>query len=267
MNEILSTLIKKIVSPELSSSNIIKWGAPIPSFGDSSTSTVATLGLNPSNREFVDDNGDELHGEKRRFHTLRSLGITSWDNIKNQHINLIHKSCNEYFFNNPYDNWFKSLDSLISGLGVSYYSKNLPAACHLDLVPYATNKKWGHLTTFQQKQLLKYSDNSLATILHNSPIRILILNGASVIKGLNSTSTIKLTKTEMPSWALPRKSGNDIKGYAYKGKLINLLDTQFNKEILVLGFNHNIQSSFGVTNVVKNNIKDWLQKQSTEIAL
>jgi len=267
MNDILSTLIKKINSPELSSSNIIKWSTPIPSFGDISTSTVATLGLNPSNREFVDSCGDELHGKERRFHTLGSLGLNNWDNINNQHIDLIDKSCREYFFNNPYDTWFKSLDILMSDLGVSYYNKDMPTACHLDLVPYATIKKWGRLTTSQQHQLLTFSSSSLATILHNTPICLLILNGASVINGLNSVSTITLTKTEMPSWELPRKNGNNIKGYAYKGELNNLLGRKFKKKILVLGFNHNIQSSFGVTNEVKKNIKEWIRKQSKEVTL
>ena len=56
--------------------DMIPWSCPVPAFGDLLNSFVATLGLNPSNREFVDEEGNELEGAARRLHTLRSLSLS-----------------------------------------------------------------------------------------------------------------------------------------------------------------------------------------------
>lgn len=261
MHKILNSLIKRMKTPELMESNIIDWSAPVLSFGDFTKSKVATLGLNPSNREFVDYEGIELQGTKRRFHTLKSLGLSDWSNIKNKHIKLILNSYIEYFNNNPYDRWFKSLDVVIRKLNLSYYSET-KTACHLDLVPFATKHKWGELSTTQQKLLLKHTGDSLAEIINNSPIRILILNGMSVVRNFEIISSIKIKKTEMRAWTLYRRVGNNIKGYSYKGELQELFGVKFKRKILVLGYNHNIQSSFGVTNSVKSSIGKWIAKQT-----
>ena len=60
------------------SSTIIPWSIPVPSFGDVSAARVATVGINPSNKEFVDEFDRELDGTKRRFPTLTSLGLREW---------------------------------------------------------------------------------------------------------------------------------------------------------------------------------------------
>lgn len=73
IKNILSDLIENLDNPYLQTLSVIPWAAPIISFGDLSKSKIATLGLNPSNREFVDSSGNELLGFNRRFHTLQSL--------------------------------------------------------------------------------------------------------------------------------------------------------------------------------------------------
>src|SRR5690348_5636215 len=78
MNEELSILVSRLNDPIVSENEVIHWGCPVPSFGNLSTAKIATLGLNPSNREFVDKNGRELDGVHRRFHTLNSLGLSKW---------------------------------------------------------------------------------------------------------------------------------------------------------------------------------------------
>ena len=106
----------------LSGSNldIIEWASPIPYFGDPSKAEIATVGLNPSNREFVNPNGFELTGSERRFETLTSLGISSWKSAKKDHLYKIYTSCTEYFFKNPYDGWFKSLDKILGKTSFSF---------------------------------------------------------------------------------------------------------------------------------------------------
>ena len=97
MQTTLAALIKYLSSVSLANENIIPWSCPVLCFGDPSTSTVATLGLNPSNREFVDDLGNELDGPLRRFHTLSSLGLNHWDEATAQHLQLIIESYHAYF--------------------------------------------------------------------------------------------------------------------------------------------------------------------------
>ena len=88
-------------------------------------SKIATIGLNPSNREFLDVEGKELDKELRRLQTLNSLGIQNWSEIKEEHINVIIDACQCYFENNPYNGWFRILDDLISGTSTSYYNRQI----------------------------------------------------------------------------------------------------------------------------------------------
>ena len=121
MHSALATLIDRLDDPRIADAGVIRWGAPVPSFGDLSTSKVATLGLNPSNREFVDEIGRELDGRDRRFHSLQSLGLSSWEDANATHLRMILSSCKNYFLCNPYDRWFKRLDVIVSGTEASFY--------------------------------------------------------------------------------------------------------------------------------------------------
>src|ERR1700759_4417351 len=121
MKEEIAFLINKLEQLSKLNDYILTWGSPVPSFGSLSTSRLATIGINPSNREFVDQDGSELVGANRRFHTLRSLGLNDWSEIEEEHLVLIWSLCDEYFSRNPYDGWFKKLDNIISGTSMSYY--------------------------------------------------------------------------------------------------------------------------------------------------
>jgi hypothetical protein len=257
MHSALTTLIDRLDSPALSGTEVIGWGAPVPSFGDLSRARVATLGLNPSNREFVDEEGDELRGPQRRFHTLNSLGIRSWTEVDAGHLELILDSCRTYFLGNPYDKWFKKLDQIVSGSGASYYDGSA-IACHLDLIPYATARKWTDLAPRQRSLLFDIAADSLALLLKDSPVRLLILNGQSVVDQFEHAEGIRLERREMGQWALQRRGGGNIAGFAYRGQLSSLCGIEVSQPILVLGYNHNIQSSFGITTSVVAAIREWV---------
>ncbi len=261
MIEELSYLIKRLSDPEFDKLNIINWGAPIITFGNLQGAKIATLGLNPSNKEFVNNNGGELVGEQRRFHTLSSLGINSWSEINNYHLELIINLCNEYFSRNPYDNWFKKLDYLISGTSMSYYFPS-SSACHLDLVPYATSVKWGELSSWQKNQLLKLCSDILGNLLCKSTIKVLVLNGKSVVDSFVKISDINFTVSTMEDWHLRRKGETSILGFAYEGKCSKIGDVSLKSPIYVLGYNYNIQSSYGITTYVKESIRKWITNKT-----
>jgi len=264
MQTTLASLLERLDSNALSAAKVIPWSSPIPSFGDLSRSTVATLGLNPSNREFVDVTGKELDGNLRRFHTLKSLGLRKWSDANAQHRKLIMDSCHRYFYQNPYDGWFKGLDKIISGTKASYYDTSIKA-CHLDLIPYATACKWTELTPQQRSLLLTLAGDTLGLLLKDSPVRLLILNGKTVIENLQKIAGVNFAQESIPDWTLPRKSGIGVKGFAYRGTIREIAGVHLSREVHVLGFNHNIQSSFGVTTLVKVAIRNWVAKSAEEI--
>lgn len=264
MRHALKTLIERLDNKALRATNVIPWGAPVPSFGDLSRASVATLGLNPSNREFVNIQGEELDGLQRRFHTLKSLGLTRWADADTRHLKLIGDSCRKYFRRNPYDGWFKELDHIISGTNTSYY-EDLTHACHLDLIPYATACKWTDLSAQQRSLLMELSADTLGLLLRESPVRLLILNGKTVTANLERIAGERFEEIAMPGWELPRKSGQGVAGLAYRGRVAKIAGVPLSREVVVLGYNHNIQSSFGVTNNVKASIRAWIAHSAAEV--
>lgn len=261
LKDTLSLLIKRVNRSSMSRSSIIPWSCPVPSFGDESNSSVATLGLNPSNREFVDESGRELDGHMRRLHTLKSLGLTCWNDATSRHFDLIVESCRKYFHANPYDGWFRSLDRIISGADVSYYHESRKA-CHLDLIPYATTCKWTDLTSTQRSLLLALASDTLGLVMRQSPIRLLILNGRTVVENMQRVCGVTFKTRVMRNWTLPRKNGVGVDGIAYQGVVSEVAGVKLQRQVLILGFNHNIQSSFGVTTKVTEAIRAWVASEA-----
>ena len=262
---ILTSLIDRLESGSVTDTAAISWASPVPSFGDPSTSHVASVGLNPSNREFVDQFGRELRGNLCRFHTLYSLGLESWTQVDTRHLQLIANSCRHYFKHNPYDRWFGKLEYLVSAINGSYYGA-MPSACHLDLVPYATDRKWIDLTAQQRSLLLQMSGNTLGLLLRESSVRVLILNGASVVREFQRLVGKDLKRDYVASWSLPRKFGSDVRGVSFSGIVTAIRGVELGHRILVLGFNHNLQSSYGVSRRVVQSMYQWLSEQSKGVS-
>ena len=235
----------------------IDWTPPIPAFGDPSKAQVATLGLNPSDREFLDVQGRELNGTQRRFPTLRSLGLGGWHEAADAHIEEIAEACRSYFERNPYNAWFGRLDFLIQETGTSFYTPLSPAT-HLDLVPYATGVKWAALPKRDRALLAEGGREVVGTLLRDAPVTLLVLNGMSVVNSFQMLCDSELRREEKPEWSLPRKTGKEVKGYSFTGVVDHVANIDLEAKVLVLGYNHNIQSSFGITHSVCQSIKEWI---------
>ena len=164
-----------------------------------------------------------------------------------------------YFSVNPYSGWFNVLDFVIAGADASYYDATA-SACHLDLVPYATTKKWMHLTQNQRRALISMAGNTLGTIIRDSSVRTLVLNGRSVVKGFELATGSNLTAQEMPAWSLRSGATRRVRGIAFTGTVDRISGVNLDKKILVIGFNHNLQSSFGVTTRVLREIRHWIRE-------
>lgn len=259
--DVLKHLVSQLEQAESDDLGIITWAAPILSFGDISKAKLATLGLNPSNREFLDLDGSELDGQYRRFQSLNSLQISRWSETQEEHFDLILDSCNNYFNGNPYDGWFRALDKLLIESGVSYYGL-FSNACHLDLVPYATFSKWYELSSNQKQKLMDLGLDALCQILKSSDIEVLVLNGQSVVDSFQLFAECELSKKAISKWTLPRKSNSGVKGYSYTGQISKIAGSSLDRQITILGYNHNIQSSYGVTSSVRSEIQKWITRQT-----
>lgn len=239
---------------------VIPWAAPVVAFGSPIESQVATLGLNPSNLEFVDGKGLQLIETQKRFESLQSLRLSRWEQVNLEHVELILESCEEYFFRNPYDQWFKRLEKILVETGASYYGRIGRGTCHLDLVPFVTAEKWSVLSRIQKAELVELGGPSLARTLSASNVKVLVLNGATVVKEFGRLlSGVSLQAQQQPSWTL---QDGRVQGLSYTARVSAVGGIRLKHEILVLGFNHNIQSSFGVTTQVVGNIATWIGQQA-----
>ena len=251
---LLATLLDQL-DTNLRETEVIYRCSPVLSFGDSEKSQVATVGINPSYREFLDPEGDELQGQERRLHTLASLGIDSWDKADFRHLALIAETGRSYFDSNPYSAWFSRMEYVMAGLNASYYGSP-GTACHIDLVPFATARRWSEIPSHRQSYLLDVSKDIIGSILRDSPIQTLVLNGITVVRRFEYLADCHLSSETIPSWFLKRENGSDVPGVAFKGSIDKFGEVYLERSVKVLGFNHNLQGSFGVSNRILKAIRD-----------
>jgi hypothetical protein len=216
---------------------------------------VATVGFNPSNLEFVSLRGDELTGEARRLPTLSSLGIASWGEAGEAHLQEIKGACDGYFSVNPYG-WFNPLEEVAQATRASFFGGGSAHACHLDLVPFATWAKWSALAPLHKDTLLGAGGAALAGLLQDSPIRTVVLNGAGVVDLFCRRFDVTIESCEMPDWKLPH-----ARGRAYWGMTDSLGSLRLGRSVQVLGFNFNLQGTHGAS-AVKGRICRWLRDQA-----
>ena len=138
---------------------------PILWFGDlnayrRSDLRVVTVGLNPSNMEFLPQKGSTNYDVIHRFPKAASLVGKS--SLSSADIHIYEDSMNNYFINNTngkptwYRTWFSNNEAALHGLDASYFDSEhyKRIAIHIDLqTPVATNK-WSSLTN-NQKQVLQ----------------------------------------------------------------------------------------------------------------
>ena len=86
------------------------------------------------------------------------------------------------------------------------------------------------------------------------------------MENLQSVGDVTFDRAKMRGWTLPRNSGGGVAGYAFRGTITRLAGIDLGRPIVVLGYNHNIQSSFGVTAKVKSEIRNWFAAVTKEVA-
>ena len=228
-------------------SHVVPGSTPVVSFGNASIATVATLGLNPSRVEFY-RNGHELVGESRRLATHRSLGTSDLTVAPPDAVAQVLDDCNTYFLRNLYRRWFDQLEQVLDACGASYYDGS---ACHLDLVQWATDPTWGKLRPATVRRALLAADAPfLIRQLQNENIRVLLVNGNAVMRQLQRIGNFELQEVD------------GIIGFAHQDTRM-FVGRMFDR-VRVIGWSTNIQSSFGVTTELRDELAERVEELANE---
>jgi len=233
-------------------SQVVRWASPVPYFGKIASARVATVGINPSNLEFVNTLGQPLAESDRRLETLDSLQLSEWKEANGQTVRALARAYEGYFRANPYRRWFDVLERILAVSGHSYYGEG--TAAHLDLVPFATMVKWSDLPHPERRALIAEGRKAMAESVALSSLEVLVLNGRSVVEAFVASTDSALSATAVSHLSLPRVGGRSIQGFRWDGTITNIGGYDLGRAVRVVGFNHNVQSSFGVTKRVMEGI-------------
>lgn len=161
------------------SASTVKDSLPVLFFGDLFSARVATIGINPSDREYLDAHGSELAEMARRFETLSSLDVASRNTLTDDQCERAIARMRDYFQRErTIYAWFRPLERVLRGMGRSFTTGE---AVHLDLVQEATKQTWSGLPRDEAQALLACDLPFLRWQIEIFPLRVLIRNGGTAL--------------------------------------------------------------------------------------
>lgn len=223
---------------------VIGGSTAVVSFGNFREARVATLGINPSKREFLTKDGEWLPEHERRLATCELIAAESCEDITlEQAIQIVSESDN-YFSKNPYE-WFRYLEKFLNhAFNTSYYDGS---ACHLDLSQWATDPVWGELSKQQQQILLDDGVHHLRSQLAQKNITHVIVNGAQVWNEIKRSGLAKFEDKGKTTFS--------------KNKTSCTLRVGHGEGTTFIGWTANIPSSPGSTeNKFHDELCEWLRE-------
>ncbi|MBA2633770.1 MAG: hypothetical protein H0U86_12370 [Chloroflexi bacterium] len=169
---------------------------PVLFFGDPATARIATVGLNPSDQEYTDGNGELLTRSRQRFATLDSFGAIHRSDLNDGQCDEAIQWMREYFDpGKPVYRWFGPLQRVVDGLGASLSDGT---AAHLDLVQEATDPTWsalGRIDGTEQRRLLEQDLPFLEWQIRTFPMRAVICAGKTVSAHLQHRLDVHIDET------------------------------------------------------------------------
>ena len=167
---------------------------PVVAFGRPQGARVATLGINPSDKEFNKSNGSLRPLDRKRLVDRETLNIDDQTELSLEEAEKVVEGCYSYFENRDkvYKKWFGPMETYaVRPSGASYFDGT---ACHLDLVQWATSPVWRDLEPNRVQRVLLDSDlEFLRFQLTTYKIPFLLLNGRAV---LNQFMKLRITSLE-----------------------------------------------------------------------
>ncbi len=241
--EIAPTVAERIRRPIPPSLSVLPGSLPVVSFGDPDRAVAATLSLNPSWKEFQSQDGVWLNGSRRRLASLISLGASDPQELDDEQVATVVVESDGYFRGpNWYRGWFHWLESMLNASGAGSYFDG--TACHLDLVQWATKPAQGDLQTDVWRRLVEEDREFLRWQLANTNVRVLLLNGASVVQWLHEAGLVDKFDADVIPYDL-RNGGAKLRVY------------QANAEgVVVLGWNRPLAGALAADGRLK--LSSWL---------
>lgn len=179
---------------------------PVLFFGDLPAARAATVGINPSQREYTDGQGQELVELQRRFETLQSLGAADRAALTPAQCDRAIATMRAYFRpGGPAYSWFAPLSRVLRGMGLDYATGEV---AHLDLVQEATDPTWSTLvaTDPTEAAALRAADAPfLRWQIDAFPLCLLVCNGRTVLDGvrrLTGAETVSEGRAARLTWQI-----------------------------------------------------------------
>lgn len=195
------------------SASTVPGSLPVLFFGDLFSAQIATVGLNPSRREYTTARNEELDGPGRRFETLSSLGATDRASLTSEQCDAAIATMRAYFDpGKPAYSWFASLSRVVQGMGLEYGRREV---AHLDLVQEATDPTWSALNSQspgEARALLEQDASFLRWQIDAFPLRALVCNGRTVLDqviGLTEAEVVAREKVGRLTWSVAISSVGD----------------------------------------------------------
>ena len=175
---------------------------PVLFFGDIDSAKVATVGLNPSDREYTDEWGELLAGADQRFATLPSLHAASRMALTDEQCDVAVEWMRRYFETGRpvYGHYFRTLMNFLAGWGVDF---GPGGAVHLDLVQEVTDPRWSELGRTARASLLKTDLPFLRAQIEASAFDAVICTGQTVsaeVRELLDVQVIATGELAMEVW-------------------------------------------------------------------
>jgi uracil-DNA glycosylase len=152
---------------------------PVLFFGDLFTAEVATVGLNPSDQEYLTGGGQPLVGPAQRFATLASVGVIDRASLTDEQCaNAIEWMRAYYDAGKPvFGAWFNGLKRVVAGFGASFEDRS---AVHLDLIQESTGPVRSKLEPPERDPLLARDLPFFVWEIRSFPITAVICTGKTV---------------------------------------------------------------------------------------
>ena len=195
MSDVPAEVAARIRRPAPVGHSVVEGSLPVVSFGDYRTAQVATLALNPSSLEFLDQQGGYLLEDCRRLASLVSMQRAEPEQLSDADVAQVFSDSNTYFGRNPYKPWFRWLENLMTCTTLGSYCDG--TACHLDLVQWATKPAQGKLTADVWQRLVDEDRNFLTWQLGETPARTVLVNGASCVGWLEKEQIVNWDPPEV----------------------------------------------------------------------
>ncbi len=180
---IKDSIIKYIQKSIPSGLDIVEQSIPICFFGNIETAKVATIGINPAPDAF---SSNPTLLERSTLNT-DDKDFLSFENATKVYNSLIT------YFEHPegIHSFFKKLEAFISPVFCCHYIDG--DMVHLDIVPWATNKKWVKIPQNMKVAFIEEYKNFFVKIIIECDIKTFFVNGKSVKNQLRDVLNLSWT--------------------------------------------------------------------------